>query len=164
MPLLAVDQRKRVEAAFDEVARRPGILRRQISYAPNAKQFLTHLLWARLCLVPVSVIGGWACWRWATLLYRRKPDFWHSHSGASGQHVLARAALATADIGSTVTSLLSAMYSGDGLNNRVGCAEIAAGLTRLEIALLSKLTNLYLLLPRRCEAAELSRVPKSNEA
>lgn len=143
MPLLAVRPKTNWEAAFDEVARRPEFYVGADFVRANAKQFLTHLLWARLCLVPVSVIGGWACWRWATLLYSEEAGFLALALWSFSPNILANGALATADMSGTVSGLLVCYVFWRWLEQPSWLRGIAAGLT-LGIALLSKLTNLYL--------------------
>lgn len=143
LPVVCMAPRTSWDGVVDQLGERPEYLAGREFILLNANDFQWFLVLARWFCIPISLLGGWLCWRWATDLYSSSAGLLALGLWCFCPNILAHGQLATSDMCGTVFGLLSCylFWKWLKLNNwkSVGGAGIALG-----FALLSKATDLYL--------------------
>ena len=117
--------------AIDKVAGRPRIPRRCGAFRrdQNARRWPHFWYVPDGVAFPISMLGGWLCWRWASLLYTQSGGMLARAARRVSPNVLAHGQLATVSMSGAVLALLShAFCSGDGLGKRTRVRRDSAAL------------------------------------
>ena len=143
IPVVLMRPNTNWEAVIDKVAGRPEIAAGEEFIRINGRNSLSYVFYARWFCIPISVLGGWLCWRWASRLYSRAAGLLALGLWSFSPNVLAHGPLATADMSGTVFGLLACYLFWRWLNQTTWRYASWAGLA-LGLGLLGKITNLYL--------------------
>lgn len=109
----------------------------------NGKRTLRYGFLARLAGLPLSVLGGLCCYRWARRLYGRAPALLALTLWCVSPNILGYGPLVTADLATTVLGLLACYCFWRWLKTPGARSTVTSGVA-LGLALLAKFTSLVL--------------------
>ncbi|MGO8744949.1 MAG: glycosyltransferase family 39 protein [Thermoguttaceae bacterium] len=143
LPIVVMGAETDWREAIDKVAGRPEFRVGARFVEINGANMPLFLVCARWCCIPISMLGGWLCWRWASLLYSQPAGMLAMAIWCVSPNVLAHGQLATADMSGAVFGALACFLFWRWLGKptwvRAGLGGVGLGL-----GLLGKTTNLYL--------------------
>jgi hypothetical protein len=143
IPVIGMGPETDWRTVVDEVGGRPEFAAGEEFVRINGRRFLGFLRSARWACIPISVLGGWLCWRWASLLYSRSAGCLALGLWCFSPNVLTHGSLATADMSGAVFGLLACYLFWRWLCRRGWRDAVLAGFG-LGLGLLGKTTNFYL--------------------
>ena len=144
IPVVLLDPKTRWDAVVDQVAGRAEYPAGQEFMRINGQRYLSFLCHARWFCMPISLLGAWLCWRWASLLYGNAAGLLALGLWCFCPNILAHGQLATADMSGAVFGALACFVFWRWLGRRTWSNGCLAGIG-LGLGLLGKTTNLYLL-------------------
>jgi hypothetical protein len=152
-------------AGFNKIGRPEwGIGRRFI--AANGRKAFWYFTLARWACIPLSLFGGWVCYRWASDLYGEASGVLAASLWCASPNVLAYGSLITPDVGASVLGVAASYLFWRWLSRPGWGRAVAAG-TALGAAELTKMTwlilfplwpVLWLILPPASAAPRLERM------